>query len=227
MRLLCSHYYYNFFFFFDVWPSMVTHTRNLCSAFNPSKCTHGSEHTHREHTPGAVGSQCCGARGAVGGSVPCSRVSSQSWYSRWRESWILTPPTDNSCRTWDSNPRPSGYKSDSLTIRPRLPHNYEVAVVISVGFSTALLRGWQDVLEMLLWGCYAGSMVIYVFFSSTLLCSWQGVLAVVMRLLWGRDGIVMWNCKGVVFCIMWNVNRTHDLLLLSYAQKLNPHTVLK
>ncbi len=27
------------------------------------------------HTPGAVG----GARGAVGGSVPCSRVSPQSW----------------------------------------------------------------------------------------------------------------------------------------------------
>ncbi len=31
------------------------------------------------HTLGAVGSQCCGARGAVGGSVPCSRVSPQSW----------------------------------------------------------------------------------------------------------------------------------------------------
>ncbi len=31
------------------------------------------------HTPGAVGSQRCGAWGAVGGSVPCSRVSSQSW----------------------------------------------------------------------------------------------------------------------------------------------------
>ncbi len=31
------------------------------------------------HTPGAVGSQCCGTRGAVGGSVPCSRVSPQSW----------------------------------------------------------------------------------------------------------------------------------------------------
>ncbi len=31
------------------------------------------------HTPGAVGSRCCGARGAVGGSVPCSRVSPQSW----------------------------------------------------------------------------------------------------------------------------------------------------
>lgn len=45
----------------DGWP-MVFHTRNLCSAFNPSKCTH----THREHTPGAVGNHfCCGARGAV------------------------------------------------------------------------------------------------------------------------------------------------------------------
>ncbi len=30
-------------------------------------------------TPGAVGSQRCGARRAVGGSVPCSRVSTQSW----------------------------------------------------------------------------------------------------------------------------------------------------
>ncbi len=40
------------------------------SAFNPSKFT---------HTLGAVGSQHCGARGAVGGSVSCSRVSPQSW----------------------------------------------------------------------------------------------------------------------------------------------------
>ncbi len=31
------------------------------------------------------------------------------------------PPTYNPCRTWDSNPRPSGYKSNSLSIRPRLP----------------------------------------------------------------------------------------------------------
>ncbi len=31
------------------------------------------------NTLGAVGSQHCGARGAVGGSVPCSRVSPQSW----------------------------------------------------------------------------------------------------------------------------------------------------
>ncbi len=31
------------------------------------------------YTPEALGSQFCGARGAVGGLVPCSRVSTQSW----------------------------------------------------------------------------------------------------------------------------------------------------
>ncbi len=34
---------------------------------------------HLTHPSGAVGSRHCGARGAVGGSVPCSRVSPQSW----------------------------------------------------------------------------------------------------------------------------------------------------
>ncbi len=38
----------------DIRPNMVTHTRNLCSAINPSKVhTHSSEHTHtvNTHTP--------------------------------------------------------------------------------------------------------------------------------------------------------------------------------
>ncbi len=35
----------------DILPSMVTHTRNLCSAINPSKVhTHSSEHTHTVNT---------------------------------------------------------------------------------------------------------------------------------------------------------------------------------
>ncbi len=35
----------------DIRPSMVNHTRNLCSAFNPSKVqTHSSEHTHTVNT---------------------------------------------------------------------------------------------------------------------------------------------------------------------------------
>ncbi len=34
-----------------------------------------SAHTHREHTPGAVGSHlCCSTRGAVEGLMPCSRA---------------------------------------------------------------------------------------------------------------------------------------------------------
>ncbi len=76
-------------------------------------------HTHSsEHTPGAVGSHlCCGTRGAVGGSVPCSRAP-QSWYWGWREHCTFTPLTYNSRRpetqTFD-------YESDSLATRPRLP----------------------------------------------------------------------------------------------------------
>ncbi len=80
----------------DVWSSMLTHALNLCSAFNPFKCSHTVVNTHREHTPLAVGNQCCGAWGAVGGLVPCSRVSPQSWYWKWRERWLFTitnPPT--------------------------------------------------------------------------------------------------------------------------------------
>ncbi len=50
-----------------------THTHTWSSGY-----THTHTHTHT-HTPGAVGSRRCGVRGAVGGSVPCSRVSPQSW----------------------------------------------------------------------------------------------------------------------------------------------------
>ncbi len=34
---------------------------------------------------------------------------------------VIHSPTDNPCRTWESNLQPLGYKSNSLTIRPRLP----------------------------------------------------------------------------------------------------------
>ncbi len=121
----------------NVWPSMVTHTWNLCSAFNPSKCTHThtqqwvvKKHTHtththtHTHTHRAVASQCSVAWGAFGGSVPCSTVSPQSWYWGWRERWTYTPPTYNPCWTWDSNPQPLGYKPNSLSIRARLPQLY-------------------------------------------------------------------------------------------------------
>ncbi len=69
---------------------------NLCSVFNPSKCTH----------TWSSGQPTLWHLGSSWGSVPCSRVSPQSWYWRWRECSLFTPPTYNSCRSWDSNPQP-------------------------------------------------------------------------------------------------------------------------
>ncbi len=92
----------------------------------PLHLTHPSAHSQQWTHTRSSGQPYCGARGAVGGSVPCSRVSPQSWYWRWREHLLFTPPTDNPCRTWESNLQPLqplGYKSNSLTIRPRLPQS--------------------------------------------------------------------------------------------------------
>ncbi len=95
----------------------------MCSAFNPSECV---------HTPGAVGSQCCGARGAVEGSVPCSMVSPQSWY--WSSlftppQWILDPPHRQFLPEPRFEPITLDYKCDALSIRPRLPHVFFPPVV--------------------------------------------------------------------------------------------------
>ncbi len=61
------------------WSSGHTHTHTWSSGHTHTHTwSSGNTDTHT-HTPGAVGSQRCGARGAVGGSVPCSRVSPQSW----------------------------------------------------------------------------------------------------------------------------------------------------
>ncbi len=86
--------------------SMVTHTLNLCSAFNPSKVNiHSSKHSHCEHTPGAVGSHlCCSTRGAVGGSMSCSSTTLVV-VSRVERALYIHSPTYNPCRpeTWTHN----------------------------------------------------------------------------------------------------------------------------
>ncbi len=75
----------------DIRPSMVTHTRNLCSAFNPSNVLiHSSEHTHTPwtHTRRPGSSWGFGAL-LKGTSVVVLRVE--------RERCTFTPPTYNSC----------------------------------------------------------------------------------------------------------------------------------
>ncbi len=74
----------------------VTHTHNLCSAFNPSKCTHPvvNTHTHREHAPGAVDSHIAAAPGEQLG-VRCLAQGHLSHGIEGGESTVhsLPPPT--------------------------------------------------------------------------------------------------------------------------------------
>ncbi len=99
----------------------MTHTRNSCSTFtHPSAHTQHWTHTNREHTHGAVGSRlCCGAQGAVGGSVSCSRAPRRGIEGGESAVHSLPPPTI-----------PAGPRLDLATfqlwvwlstIRPRLP----------------------------------------------------------------------------------------------------------
>ncbi len=78
---------------------MVTYTRNLRSAFNPSKSTHTAvnthtmnTHTHREHTPGAVG---CHIAAVPGEQLRLWCLAQGSHLSRGieggRERWLFTP----------------------------------------------------------------------------------------------------------------------------------------
>ncbi len=78
----------------DIRPRMVTHTRNLCSAFNPSKVhTHSSEHTHTPWTHTRSSHLCCGARGAVGDSVLAQGHLSRGIEGEESAVHSLPPPT--------------------------------------------------------------------------------------------------------------------------------------
>ncbi len=91
----------------DMWPSMVTHTRNLCSAFNPSKVHTHNMNTHPEQwadiyaaTPGEQLRVRCLAqghlsRGIEGGesavhSLPPPTIPARP-ETRTRNLWITSP----------------------------------------------------------------------------------------------------------------------------------------
>ncbi len=126
----------------DVRPSMVTHTRNLCSAFNPSKVhTHSSEHTHTVDThpeqwaaifvaaPGEQLGVRCLAQGHLSRGIEGGESAEHS----------LPPPTIPAGPRQDSNSQPLDYESNSLTSRPRLPLKWCNGCHVDTG---TILHGW-------------------------------------------------------------------------------------
>ncbi len=106
------------FIYFYSW-GVATHTRNLCSAFNPSKSTHAIVNTHPEQwaaiyaaAPGEqLGVRCLAqgshlSRGIEGGEN--ARIHSP--HRQFLPDLRFKPTT-------------SGYKSNTLSIRPRLPYS--------------------------------------------------------------------------------------------------------
>ncbi len=98
---------------------MVTHTRNLSSAFNPSKCTLTAVNTHPEQWAAIL--RRPGSSWGIGALL---KGLTSVVVLKVERALVIHSPTDNPCRTWESNLQPLGYKSNSLTIRPRLLVNY-------------------------------------------------------------------------------------------------------
>ncbi len=124
---------------------MVTHTQNLCSAFNPSKVhTHSSEHTHTPwaHTrssgqpfmPRRPGSSWGFSALLKGTSVVVLRVEIVL---------DIHSPHLQFLPARDSNSQPFDYESDSLTIRPRLPPQIFIRAMHS-GLCTDLSDAYLD-----------------------------------------------------------------------------------
>ncbi len=76
--------------------------------------------THREHTPGAVGSQCCGAREQLG--VRCLALAQGHLVVilKLERALYIHSPHRKSLPDWDSNSQPSKFQLWLSTIRPRL-----------------------------------------------------------------------------------------------------------
>ncbi len=106
----------------DVWPSMVTHTRNCALHLtHPSAHTQQWTHTHCEHTPRVVGSHIAAAPGEQLG-VRC--LAQGSHLSRGIEGgesagYSLPPPTIPARP--ETRTRDLRVASPTLSIRPRLP----------------------------------------------------------------------------------------------------------
>ncbi len=92
--------------------SMVTHTRNLCSAFNPSK-VHTHTHTHTVNTHSEQWADIYAAAPEEQLGVQCLAQGHLSRGIEGGESTGHSLPHLQSLSARDSNPQPLGYKSDS------------------------------------------------------------------------------------------------------------------
>ncbi len=93
---------------------VATHTRNLCSAFNPSKCTHTVVNTHPEPMLRRPGSSW----GFGLTSVVVLKVERMLVIHSPHRQFLPDPRFE---------PTTSGYKSNALSMRPRLLVALEVA----------------------------------------------------------------------------------------------------
>ncbi len=107
-----------------MWPSMVTHTENLCSAFNPSKCTHTVVNTHPE--------QWAANAAAPGEQLGVRCLAQGSHLSRGiegGESAGYSLPQLQSVPDLRLEPTTFGLQVATLSIRPRLPHKVDFYVM--------------------------------------------------------------------------------------------------
>ncbi len=104
----------------DVWPIIVTHTRNLCSAFNPSKWTHTHIHTHTHtHTMNTHPEQWAANAAAPGEQLGFGALlKGITSVVVLRIERVLDIHSFHLQSLLDQrlNPRPLGYKSDSLSL---------------------------------------------------------------------------------------------------------------
>ncbi len=89
----------------------MTHTQNLCSAFNPSKVHHTAVNTHTYPEQWA----------AIYAAAPGEQSGHLSRGIEGVESTGYSLPQLQFLPVQDSNSQPFDYESDSLTIRPRIP----------------------------------------------------------------------------------------------------------
>ncbi len=101
----------------DIRPSMVTHTRNLCSAFNPSKVNTHTLWTHTRSSGQPFMLRRLGSSWGFGALLKGTSVM----VLKVERVLDIHSPHLQFLPARDSNSQPFDYESDSLTIRPRLP----------------------------------------------------------------------------------------------------------